>query len=582
LFDCRVFTLYVGCAASASGGVTIDSFSAKAYDVSAVNTETTIKHVEITGMPPVIVGTQIPTDKSMISLPGDAKYTVNAVGWFDNTAEEWVDSRNKFEAGHSYNFSVELNPKEGYSFDQPANLTATINGKPAEILKNGNRVMVRLLVGEPQICTVTFLPGGGTGEMAPVQTGGSYILPECGFTAPEGKTFDKWTVEGLGDKAPGSAINVISDIKVTAVWKDKVIVYTIQFKPGEGSGAMQAVEREANATYKLPECTFTPKDEYSSFKCWQADETNATYAAGFELTVIRNFVFTAVWEHKCKLTLVEAKSADCATETVGKKAYYTCKGCGKNYEDEAGAKEIASIENWGVIDFQHDFSGDMVFVNATVHAFKCVNDGCEKSGNNAAHEKDKTEFTAEGHEEYCKCGYKMTVKDHEHELKADDGKHWYECACGDKTGEAEHYGGTATCTQKAVCEACENEYGDTAPHAYGEATCTKKATCSVCGAETGELAAHTDADGNNKCDVCDADLTPAGDGNGGNGGAEGDGNGGNGGGGDKTEEPSGLSGGAIAGIVIGGVVVLGVGGFALIWFVIKKKSFADLIAIFKK
>ena len=44
----------------------------------------------------------------------------------------------------------------------------------------------------------------------------------------------------------------------------------------------------------------------------------------------------------------------------------------------------------------------------------------------------------------------------------------------------------------------------------------------------------------------------------------------------------GLSGGAIAGIAVGSVAVAGVGGFSVFWFVIKKKKFADLIAIFKK
>ena len=52
---------------------------------------------------------------------------------------------------------------------------------------------------------------------------------------------------------------------------------------------------------------------------------------------------------------------------------------------------------------------------------------------------------------------------------------------------------------------------------------------------------------------------------------------------EKVEQPKkGLSGGAIAGIVVGSVVVLGGGGFAIFWFVIRKKSFADLIAVFKK
>ena len=43
----------------------------------------------------------------------------------------------------------------------------------------------------------------------------------------------------------------------------------------------------------------------------------------------------------------------------------------------------------------------------------------------------------------------------------------------------------------------------------------------------------------------------------------------------------GLSGGAIAGIVIGSVAVAGIGGFAIFWFAVKKKTFADLIATIK-
>ena len=43
----------------------------------------------------------------------------------------------------------------------------------------------------------------------------------------------------------------------------------------------------------------------------------------------------------------------------------------------------------------------------------------------------------------------------------------------------------------------------------------------------------------------------------------------------------GLSGGAIAGIVIGSVAVAGIGGFAIFWFAVKKKTFANLIAAIK-
>ena len=44
----------------------------------------------------------------------------------------------------------------------------------------------------------------------------------------------------------------------------------------------------------------------------------------------------------------------------------------------------------------------------------------------------------------------------------------------------------------------------------------------------------------------------------------------------------GLSPGAIAGIVIGSVAFAGIAGFSIYWFLIKKKSFADLLSVFKK
>lgn len=48
-----------------------------------------------------------------------------------------------------------------------------------------------------------------------------------------------------------------------------------------------------------------------------------------------------------------------------------------------------------------------------------------------------------------------------------------------------------------------------------------------------------------------------------------------------SAKKDGLSGGAIAGIVIGSVAVAGIGEFAIFWFAVKKKTFADLIAAIK-
>lgn len=51
---------------------------------------------------------------------------------------------------------------------------------------------------------------------------------------------------------------------------------------------------------------------------------------------------------------------------------------------------------------------------------------------------------------------------------------------------------------------------------------------------------------------------------------------------DAPAAKKGLSGGAIAGIVIGSVLLAGIGGFAVLWFAISKKTFADLGALLKK
>jgi len=54
---------------------------------------------------------------------------------------------------------------------------------------------------------------------------------------------------------------------------------------------------------------------------------------------------------------------------------------------------------------------------------------------------------------------------------------------------------------------------------------------------------------------------------------------------ENPESPTtngGLSAGAVVGIVVASVVVVGCGTFALVWFVIKKKTWADFVALFKK
>ena len=98
--------------------------------------------------------------------------------------------------------------------------------------------------------TVTFAANGGTGTMADV-TGisGEYTLPENGFTAPDGKQFKAWSVDG-NEKAVGDKITVTADTTVTAVWETIPAGHTCDIKP------VAKVE---------PSCTEGGKEAY--YKC---------------------------------------------------------------------------------------------------------------------------------------------------------------------------------------------------------------------------------------------------------------------------------------------------------------------------
>ena len=145
------------------------------------------------------------------------------------------------------------------------------------------------------------------------------------------------------------------------------------------------------------------------------------------------------------------------------------------------------------------------------------------------------------------------VHDHGTSWKTDADNHWNECACGDKANVAPH----ADENNDEKCDTC----GYDMPVSAAEPDTTPD------GGNSSATPEADDSDTTPKED--DTDTTSEEDDN-------------DGASDESGETKKGLSTGAIAGIVAGSVAVGGAGGFALFWFAIKKKSFADLIAIFKK
>lgn len=54
----------------------------------------------------------------------------------------------------------------------------------------------------------------------------------------------------------------------------------------------------------------------------------------------------------------------------------------------------------------------------------------------------------------------------------------------------EHTGGTATCTRRATCEICGEQYGERGEHDYAEATCKSPEVCKICRNTRGEKTEH--------------------------------------------------------------------------------------------
>lgn len=314
---------------------------------------------------------------------------------------------------------------------------------------------------------------------------------------------------------------------------------------------------------------------------------------------------------------------------TGMQAHYKCSVCNK-YFDESKTEKTETELTIPVNPNAHDFGAWIEEVPATckdtgVKAHKDCN-RCNRHYDESGNEiTDLTIPTNDNHD------WNAWVSN-------GDGTHTRTCKRDSdhkETGTCS--GGKATCTSKAVCEVCRTTYGDTAPHDYGELIPEVPATtedfgvkehkdCKVCGR-------HFDKDGNEITDLriakigthnvvingesnfyahgesvtvtaedkegkefvgwqdasgkivstkkeytfevkdemvltavyqdkapgggtIDGEIAPA-------------------------PDKKGLSGGQIAGIVIGSLAGVGIVGFAIFWFVVKKKTFAELISAIK-
>ena len=144
---------------------------------------------------------------------------------------------------------------------------------------------------------VTFDGNGGTGSMEPVtvEEGSRYVLPACGFTAPDGQEFKAWEIGGVEYNA-GDGYVVLGNTEIKALWKDSTVIpttFTITFNANGGTGSMEPVTVEEGSRYVLPACGFTaPAGQ--EFKAWEIG--GIEYNAGDCYVVLGNTEIKALWK----------------------------------------------------------------------------------------------------------------------------------------------------------------------------------------------------------------------------------------------------------------------------------------------
>ncbi len=171
------------------------------------------------------------------------------------------------------------------------------------------------------------------------------------------------------------------------------------------------------------------------------------------------------------------------TATCTEKA--VCDGCGQSYGSTA-------VHSYTVRN-----------ANLDTHWYQCSVCKAVDESTRQPHSFETWGSDLFDHWKFCQCGVIDDASKVEHSeddvlhWEHDEEKHWGDCICGGVMFmPANHSGGTATCTAKAVCETCGQEYGSLGAHVNAVHTEAVPAT-------------HT-ADGNAEywyCPDCDQYLT---------------------------------------------------------------------------
>lgn len=175
-------------------------------------------------------------------------YNVNSYQWFNTETGAQMAETDIFESGKSYQFNMYVRIDNNMSHIMDSSVVGYVNDSTDGVTCEYQTYFQAHIEKTFETgYTVSFDANGGLGTMEDVTVKESeYVLPSCGFTAP-----DRWAFVGWDCGQPGTAITVTSDLTVSALWETDCIPVTEENFPDQNFRAYVSSNYDKNGDGKL-------------------------------------------------------------------------------------------------------------------------------------------------------------------------------------------------------------------------------------------------------------------------------------------------------------------------------------------
>ena len=362
-------------------------------------------------------------------------------------------------------------------------------------------------VTPPAKYTVRFNANGGGGTMADVTgVSGSYTLPACGFTEPEGKQFKGWSTSADGSVISGTTYEVSSDTTFYAIWESKeysIIVTDGKATIGAGSEISKAAQGTtitltANAApdgkvfdkWVVESGSTTLEDANSETTTFIMPDSEVSVKATYKNAPVTTYSLTTqvngghgtISASKTGLTEGSTETVIFTPDDGYEIDIVTVNGVAtdvlSNILNVTMDADKTVIVTYKAIPHTHTYDQEIQKPETLKSAADCTNDEVYFKSCSCGEISTTETFTAAG----TQLGHAWAS-----DWSKDTDNHWKECSrCHEKKDEAAHDYGSDN-----ICDTCG--YNKTVPHTHNLTLVPAKApTCT----EKGNTAYYT-------CDGCD-------------------------------------------------------------------------------